>query len=383
MRIVVYDQRHYEMVNVLFRIFNTEENEILFLVSETLHKKLNAESGKDLLKHKFLVQGGNERSADYFAKCNSEIKTFAPDFLLLNTIDKDYKDVWRFLKKTNIPYAITVHNINTWLNPPFTLNSLALKNYFFRKKIVKKSAMLVVQEELFTGHIQKNNLYKKPVITIPHTLKESEPVNNLNKKIVITIPGAIDGVRRDTDLALDVIEEVNKQSDRFQFVFAGNVLGHLGKPIWERAILLQKQGLDIQQFYDATSNKVFDEQMKRCDLVFLPLNVNTKFEGIPEIYGTTKVTGVIYDMMRFCKPGIVPAAMTVPPTMTTGILCYQNKKELTEIILSLANNKNKLEELTNAAKKNSQYYTESEIRKRVMPEIQKKLLFLKTKAEEK
>lgn len=383
MRIVVYDQRHYEMVNVLFRIFNTEENEILFLVSETLNKKLNSESGKDLTRHKFLVQGNNESSDEYFGKCASEMKKFNPDFLLLNTIDKDYKDVWNFLKKLSIPYTVTVHNINTWLNPPFTLNSLALKNYFFRRKIVKKSAMLVVQEELFIGYIQKNNLYKKPVITIPHTLKEFETENALNKKIIVTIPGAIDGVRRDTDLALDVIEEVNKQSDRFQFVFAGNVLGHLGKPIWERALLLQKQGLDIQQFYDVTSNKVFDEQMKRCDLVFLPLNVNTKFEGIPEIYGTTKVTGVIYDMMRFCKPGIAPAKMTVPPTMKNSIVCYQTKNDLVQIFLSLANSPQKLEELKKAANQNAEYYTQSAIRKRVLPEIQKKMLFLKPKAEEK
>ena len=44
----------------------------------------------------------------------------------------------------------------------------------------------------------------------------------------------------------------------------------------------------------------------RVDIVFLPLIVETKYEGITEIYGQSKVTGVLYDLMRFQKPCLVP-----------------------------------------------------------------------------
>lgn len=375
MKVVIYDSRHYEMVNVLFRIFG-EEHQILFLITETIYNKLRTASEKDIEKHSFVIQNANQSSKDYFKKCSDEHEKFQPDLCIFNTIDKDYKEVWRFIKDLSAPYAVTIHNINTWLNPPFTLNRIALKNYFFRKKILGNSFALIVQEELFVNYIKNKKLYKKPILAIPHTLKEFEAGKNNNQKIVIAIPGAIDGVRRDIDLALDVIEEVHKRSDQFTFVFTGNVIGYLGEPIWERAKGLQKKGLDIQQFYDPGSNKVFDEQMKRCDLIFLPLVVKTKFEGIPEIYGTTKVTGVIYDMMRFCKPGIVPAEMVIPPTMSDSILSYKNKKELIEMIVSLANSKTRLEELKSLAEKNSSYYTIGEIRERVLPQIQKKLLFL-------
>lgn len=377
MKIVVYDTRHFEMVNVLFRIFNSSENQILFFISPVIYAKLQASSENDLKKHSFVVQNENEPSSAYFKRCEAEKEKFNPDFVICNTIDKDYKDVWAFLKKISQPYFITVHNINTWLKPPFTLNRIALSNYFFRKKIVAKSHGLIVQEELFINYIKENNIYKKPVFAIPHTLKEFESEKVNNEKIVVAIPGAIDGVRRDINLALDVIEEVHKKSNRFRFVFLGQVLGYLGEPIWERAKALQKEGLDIQQFYNPTNNKEFDEQMKKCDIVFLPLNVNTKFEGVPEVYGTTKVTGVIYDMMRFCKPGIVPAAMVVPPTMTNSMLSYKNKAELIEMLLQLSENPKSLTELKNNAEANSIYYTLPEIRKRVLPQIQKNLLFLK------
>jgi len=373
MKIAIYDTRHYEMVYVLFRIFDIPENEIIFLVSRKVNDKLNASAAKLLNRHPVIVQEETENSKDYFTSCTEELKKFNPDFLLLNTIDKDYKDVSNFLKSVSIPYIITVHNINTWLNPPFTLNRLALKNYFYRKKIVKGSSMLVVQEELFVQYVINKKLYKKPVITIPHTLREEKPVKTNNEKIVIIIPGGIDGVRRDNDLSLDVIEEINKKSNRFQFVFAGKVIGHLGEKIWNRVISLQKKGLDIQHFYDESSNHLFDEQMKNCNVVFLPLNVKTKYEGIPEIYGTTKVTGVIYDMMRFCKPGISPAEMIVPPTMKGSILCYQDKKELVELFLSLASDKSLLEKLKTKAEENSLYYTAENIRKRIFPVLKQKL----------
>lgn len=374
MRIAIYDTRHYEMVYVLFRIFNLPENEIIFLVDENVKEKLESSSAPSLKRHTLVKQIEKEKSTDYFKRCTEELKKFKPDFLLLNTIDKDYKDVSDFLKSVSFPYLITIHNINTWLNPPFTLNRVALKNYFYRKKIVKGSSMIVVQEELFIHYIKKKKLCKKPVITIPHTLREEDPLNLKNEKILIAIPGGIDGVRRDNDLSLDVIEEVNKKSDRFQFIFAGNVLGHLGEIIMARMVHLQKQGLDIQHIYDNTSNKTFDKLMKRCDVIFLPLNVTTKYEGITEIYGTTKVTGVIYDMMRFCKPGIVPAEMAVPPTIKGSILSYRHKSELVKIILSLASDKNRLHEMKKKAEENSLYYTEEKIRNRVLPVLKEKLL---------
>lgn len=374
MKIVIYDTRHYEMVYVLFRIFNLPENEILFLVDKNLYTKLQSTSQKELINHSFCIQENNENSADYFLKADVEIKKFNPGFMILNTIDRDYKDVWHFLKKQSVPYLITIHNINTWLCPPFTLNRIALKNYYYRKKIVKRSSMVAVQEELFIDYIKNKKIYKKPLVTIPHTLKELEPVKINNDKIIITIPGGIDGVRRDNDLTLDVIEEVNKLSDRFHFVFAGRVTGHLGERIMKRKKELKKRGLSIQHVYDEQSNFAFDEQMKISDIILLPLNVNTKYEGITEIYGNTKVTGVIYDMMRFCKPGIVPEELVVPPTMKGSLITYKNKNDLVKILLTLANDREKLRELNNNAEKNSFYYTENEIRNRVLPQIKNNLL---------
>lgn len=370
MKIVIYDTQHYEMVNVLFNVFDSPENRILFLVDEKIKRKLESHpiTSNEVKKHEFIIEN-DFSDGSFFDHSSLKVQEFNPDLMVFNTIDKDYASIWKFIKGLPFPFFVTIHNINTWLNPPFTLNRLALTNYYYRRKILKKSTFLAVQEELFIQYIENKKLYKKPVLVIPHTLREENPIQPKNEKIRVAIPGGIDGVRRDNDFALDVIEEINRLNDRFQFVFLGKVVGHLGEKIWERVVRLQKKGLDIQHYYDDHSNLVFDTQMKQCDLVFLPLNVETKYEGIPEIYGTTKVTGVIYDMMRFSKPGIVPSKMVIPPTMKESLVGYNSKEQLIDILMEWSNNPDKVEKMKSFAGQNAEYYDKSAIRHRVMEDI--------------
>lgn len=368
MKIVIYDTQHYEMVNVLFNIFDIEGNELLLLIDEKVYRKLsnNASTADKIRRQQFVIkQNGNSMS--FYSECEHRTKEFSPDFMVMNTIDKDYKLLWRFLKKVNFPYLVTLHNINTWLNTPFTLNSKALSNYYYRNKIVRKSTLLAVQEELFTKFIKDHKLYSRKVVTIPHTLKEVESTQVENKKIRVSLPGAIDGWRRNYDFALEVIEKVNDKSDQFQFIFLGQVIGNEGEKYFERIKELQKRGLEVEHYYDEKSNVTFDKQMQTSDLVFLPLKVNTKYEGINEIYGTTKVTGVIYDMMRFAKPGVVTSEMVIPPTMSSSLLPYDSADQLVEILISLSSNRENLMELKKKAALNSEYYRLENIRNRLLP----------------
>ncbi len=367
MKIVIYDTQHYEMVNVLLNIFDSDENQILFLVDTKIKSKMESHpiTNSRIMRYDFVVEG-NQPTKDFFSEAERKVMALKPDLMIFNTIDKDYSLMWKLIKKLPFPYLITIHNLNTWLKPPFTLNRKALANYYYRGKMVKKSSFLAVQEELFIDYIRKNSLYGKPVVTIPHTLQEEKPNQPENTKIRIAIPGGIDGVRRDNDFALDVIEEINKVSKNFQFVFLGKVVGHLGEKIWDRIISLREKGMDIQHFYDDNSNVVFDTEMNRCDLVFLPLNVNTKYEGVPEVYGISKVTGVIYDMMRFAKPGVVPEKMVIPPTMGGSLLSYNSKEQLIRILLEWGENPQITKERKWIAEENSRYYTGENIRNRVL-----------------
>jgi glycosyltransferase involved in cell wall biosynthesis len=371
MNIAIFDLQHYEMVNVILNVFNEPTNKLYLLSNNNIINKCN----QNLIYNSICADDYNKFN-DFCNACYEYLTKNNIDFIIFNTIDTEYKSVWQLIHKLKIPVVVTIHNINTWLKPPFTLNRIALKNYYYRKRIINKTNAIILQEELFIKYVKQQHLYKKKIFTLPHTFKEKNisEKQSLNEKLIIAIPGGIDGHRRDYDLCLSVIEKIYKQNSNLQFKFIGAVLGKLGEEILKRIYELKNTGIDIEHLYSNESNKLFDTEMSNCDLVFLPLNVYTQYEGITEIYGQTKVTGVLYDMMRFEKPGIVPEKLVIPDTIKTSTIKYTNEDDLIMKVLDIANNKEKLNLLKQNAKNNSQYYTLSEIKKRFLNEFTQTIL---------
>ena len=365
MNIAIFDLQHFEMVHVWHHVFNSPENKISFFTNKSLITKIS-HSSLATSGYKSVIEEDSDSIDLFFQKCFEHVSVNKIEVIVFNTIDVHYKSTWKFIKQLNIPVFVTLHNINTWLKPPFTLNRTALGFYYYRHKMISKTSGLIVQEELFIDYVKTKTNYKNPVFALPHTLKEAEIQHPVNNKLVIAIPGAIDGHRRDNDFSLSVIEKICSKNKNIQFVFIGGIVGHLGKKIYAQMQELIKKGCDILHYYDPSSNKIFDEQMSRCDIVFLPLLVETKYEGITEIYGTTKVTGVLYDLMRFEKPCVSPEALVIPPTMKSSVVTYKDEDTFVNLILDLEANRDKVRLLLNNAKTNSEYYTVPEIKKRFL-----------------
>jgi hypothetical protein len=370
MNVAVFDTQHYEMVHVLHSVFDDPKNNISFFTNSSLLKKIQA-SELATRPYSSVVLNDHKNSEEFFEACLRHVKEKKIEAIIFNTIDGDYKNVWRFIKQLNIPVMVTIHNINTWLRPPVTFNTKALGYYYYRRKIIAKTSAIIVQEELFIDYVKQNTSYKKPVFALPHTLKEKEIPAAINSKLTIAIPGAVDGHRRNYGFAVSAIKNACLSNSNLRFIIIGDIIGPIGEAIFAQLKELQKQGCDISQVYDASSNKLFDEQMSACDIVFLPLKVETKYEGIEEIYGRSKVTGVLYDLMRFQKPGIAPVELVIPPTMKDSVITYRNEKEFIDAVNSLQKNKIELSELSNKVHSDSEYYKVETIRKRFLPAFEK------------
>lgn len=368
MNVVVFDLQHFEMIHVWHHIFADPKNNIHFFINQNIANKI-IKSGLSNVKYTTLVEDDFKHIDDFFNAGVKHIHQHNIDVIILNTVDVHYKCTWKFVKQLSIPVFITVHNINTWLNPPFTLNKKALGFYYYRHKIISKTSGLIVQEELFIEYVKNHTRYKKPVFAFPYTLNEKSTPLPTNKKLVVAIPGAIDGHRRDNDFSLSVIEKINAKNKNIQFVFLGGIVGHLGEKIYAKMQKLQQEGCDILHYYDKNSNAIFDAQMSGCDIVFLPLIVETKYEGITEIYGKTKATGVLYDLMRFQKPCISPEALVIPPTMRNSVISYKSENDFIDLILKLENNRSLVIDLIKNAQINSEYYTVQKIKDRFLPKF--------------
>jgi len=371
MNIAIFDIQHFEMVHVIHNIFNDSSNTITFFTNNNIYSKIkNSNLGN--LHHGVVNMDSFQTREEFYKVCEKYVLENKVDLVHFNTIDEDYKLVWKLIKNINVPITLTVHNINTWLNPPFTLNRVALSNYYYRKRIVSKSNGLILQEDIFVNYVKSKKLYSKPISVIPHTLKTIENNHIASEHLCIAVPGSIDGNnRRNYLFTLSVIEKIGKLNSKVKFVFLGKILSEEGEKIFKKIKDLKALGYNVEHKYDPTTNKIFDEELNNCDLIFMPVKINFNYEGIPEIYGQTKVTGVLYDMMRFQKPGIIPLEHVVPPTMKSSILTYSNEEDFVNQILELDKNKENLINLIQSAKENSEYYSIESIRNRVLPWFKK------------
>jgi hypothetical protein len=367
MKIAIFDFMHFEMVHVLHNMFNGSSHQIVFFTNNNILNKIkNSNLGN--LSYGVVNKDIYNSREEFYKACEKYIIKNHIDLVHFNTIDEDYKLVWHLIKNINVPITLTVHNINTWLSPPFTLNRVALSNYYYRKRIVNKSKGLILQEDIFINYVNHKKLYKKPISVIPHTLKTIDNQHKENEHLRIAIPGSIDGNnRRNYQFALSAIEKISKINPEIKFVFLGKILSAEGEKIFNQISILKSKGCNVEHKYDPTTNKIFDDELNNCDIVFMPVKIHFKYEGIPEIYGQTKVTGVIYDMMRFQKPGIIPIEHVVPTTMESSILTYFNEEDFINQVLGLDKSKEKLNQLINKAKENSEYYSIESIKSRVLP----------------
>jgi glycosyltransferase involved in cell wall biosynthesis len=202
-------------------------------------------------------------------------------------------------------------------------------------------------------------------------MMEGDNLNHqLNKTFHIGIPGNIDGnLRRDYNLCVDTIKILVNNNINVTFTFAGMVLGEHGAAVKSQLDELVTKGARIEFVYNPNSNKDFDEAMANCDLILMPVNVNTVFEGIREIYGQTKATGVIFDGIRFQKPILAPNNFSVPEYLQTSSILYSDAQECAKIITKLSINTSELFLLQENAKINAQNFSVENVRKRLMPHL--------------
>ncbi|MFN7013964.1 MAG: hypothetical protein ACK4ON_06820, partial [Bacteroidia bacterium] len=184
----------------------------------------------------------------------------------------------------------------------------------------------------------------------------------------VAIPGGIDGHRRDIDMVLRIIEKLNNKNIEFNFI--GNILGIPGEKTLQKINLLKQSGYNLNHYYDETDNRLFEKKMSESDIILSPLNVFTNYEGIKEVYGLTKSTGVVFDMMRFEKPGIVPVELNTNKNIESSILKYKNEDDLINIIINLYNNPAYLQKLTDNAINNAKHFKKENLVERILQELE-------------
>lgn len=252
----------------------------------------------------------NEADADVFLSDSSmildQLKNRKYDLVIIGTVHRFFNTFLAITKKYNT--TVIAHNLNFTKASRFEL----IKNVFkgdiiyrmklwwkegllYATKVYQNSKSLVVLDEALISE-----RYQFLPLFYTRSFEKAQSENP-----VIVIPGGVSQKRRDYNHIFKTIQNL-KTDKKYEFVFLGKATGHELKQLENLSSDLQSN-ITITYFSKRVSATDFEDWMQTADVIWCPIQQETEFFSIKEIYGKTKMTGNLGDSIAYGKLAVFPA----------------------------------------------------------------------------
>lgn len=252
------------------------------------------------------------------------------EVLFLNTLMESHKRLraWKdFQPKGKL--ILTAHAVNAWFGkswrinfsrplyqmPYFIWSSMRSRPYF-RKHILPKVYAINVDYRPSIGYTEHLVGHDLPVYSIPAAFyKENNGVVE-NDKVHFVIPGAIEKLRRDYDMLLDVFAEFPE----VQLTLLGIAKGRYGKYVVDKCRHIK----NIVCTGEYASEENYMSTMNSCDMIVSPLNKATCGHGaIEEWAGWSKSFNPPFNAIEYGKPLLIPSYYPVDEELKDSTVFYE------------------------------------------------------------
>jgi hypothetical protein len=378
---------HYTLTNALIKTYSTEpDNQIVVYTTEFIAKVIR--EGGISEQTRLVVLDETSDAVDFLK--NLEKTPF--DRLHICTVAAYFKAFKAF--QPNVKELFWhIHDIDRWFNASLK-NSFKnavynIKHYpdkvrevarFAREVMVRNPARALIFNKLmqFNPYLVVLSLSQKKylsqfvpndkIIAFPSLINEGTP-RTITKseqdkgKTRICIPGMVTDTRRDYSGLFKILDTILPQiKGKLIFDFLGfvekrelNLLHKLQE--------LEAQGLDVLYSADFVDAVTFDNSLDKADILLNNQKVNVSHTGK---YGLTKESGLLFNIVRGAKPAIFPSAYAVDKEFEDVLMYYRSDKELTDILLGLANGSMSMDTYKTKAEQIAVNYTPKSLYKRLV-----------------
>jgi hypothetical protein len=366
MKIAIFETEHFEGAFPVIKLFDMPENEITVYTSKETHKRFNDLFGDKAGKYSWAVlsAGGKFR---FFYSLYKKLKKNKPDLLYINTISDNhllYAFVLWLLRLKRI--VLTVHDINCLFESRPSWNFRKAAIHRGKKWLVKQINEFNVVADTMTSYLQTKAKGKR-THNIPGAVFENRySPQAFNGPLRIVVPGSLDKRRRDYEQVFELAIIANQEKLALQIILLGGYFNDYGESISARANAFESDFSGIFSYEtQVVDQDEFDKQMDAAHFIFIPSVINTRICGdIPEIYGITKSSGNIFDVIKHAKPFIVPAGLTIAADLQTSCFKYNNLNELISFLKSFIVSPSDYDNWQKLALENSVNYTIEKVRQR-------------------
>ncbi len=276
----------------------------------------------------------------------------ACDAVLFNTLASNFK----FFSQLALtpPVVLRVHNAATYLSPkpefkpiftPFFLfkdasyllrKTLGEREAFWRSKFVQRVDRFCFPDAALEAAVrEKGWLQGRETLTpLPFTVHEpgyrKAPQSGHRS---LTVIGSLDPRRRDYPALLDALEAVLPDLERrCTLTLLGRPRGSFGRNLLTRFLSLQSANFTVNTYTAFVPQNEFERVLRNTDFLVIPALDKTRYTLYTEHYGQTKISGNVYDMIRYGKPAIMPEHYRLDPDVATMTARYRSTPELKRLL---------------------------------------------------
>ncbi|WP_294329424.1 hypothetical protein [uncultured Chryseobacterium sp.] len=227
------------------------------------------------------------------------------DLIIIGTVHRFFNTFLAITKKYNT--AVIAHNLNFTRASKFDLITSVFKgDVIYRLKLWWKEGLLYagkVYQEAKSLVVLDEALISDRHLFLPlfyaRNFGQSE-----NNSLVIVIPGGVSQKRRDYAHIFETIQKI-RTDKKCEFIFLGKAKAHELKQL-EYLSSNVPENISVIYFSERVSAEDFEKWMKKADVLWCPIQQETAFFSIKEIYGKTKMTGNLGDSITYGKLAVFP-----------------------------------------------------------------------------
>jgi hypothetical protein len=352
MQLAIYEPEHFETAYALIRLFDLPAHSITVFANRTTSERLHEMFGARAAAYHWIIQQKDETNRQFIRKMYASLKTLKPDIFILGTVSHNYL-LHAFLTRTSRVKRIllTVHEVNSLFRPQLRLGIKKTGNYLGKKLLTRRINEYVSILETLVPQISDCLPHHKKIYLLSGAVFENDQASvPIRQPVRIVVPGTIEQSRRDYTHVVDLLNAAEAAGLQLEITLLGMVREKMQQP-------------NIITYNDIVPQPEFDAKMREAHFIFAPTVPGTiSPDGTPEIYGVTKASGNIFDMIRYARPAFVPDHLTMPANLESACIRYHFPHEIAAYIKKMIEEPSHYETLQQNALEGSRNYTVEKIR---------------------
>jgi len=364
MKIAIFETEHFEGAFPVIKLFDMPGNKITIITSGETYNRFADLFLTDTNRYGWTILSAAGKFR-FFYSLYKNLKRQKPDLLYINTISNNhilYAFVLYLVPLKRV--VLTVHDINCLFESRFSWHFRQAIIHWGKKWLVRRIHEFNVVSDTMIPYLQEK-AKGKPTHVVPGAVFEHKQSPRFVKDILqLVVPGSLDKRRRDYEQVFALAAIADKEKLPLRIILLGGYHDEYGETVLLRASKFESASCEISAYNTGIVGQAeFDQQMDASHFVFIPSVIDTKICGdIPEVYGITKSSGNMFDVIKHAKPFIVPAGLTISPQLQTSCFKYDGASDLVIFLKNIIAGTEEYNKWQEEALHNSQNYTVEKIR---------------------